>query len=145
MAIDKPSLDRVLLNRDQEKKERLLHLRVRIKGFITNLIENTTADDIPVPLLIFIKNLTSPGQFVPDGFLTRYQINRIDSDNYGAIIVLDELQIKMISGIYIYARIMCCDYFLKFKRNTNQGEGLVTEELEENFKFIAAILYYIFM
>ena len=51
----------------------------------------------------------------------------------------------MISGIYIYARIMCLEYFLKFKKNTNQGEGVVTEELEENFKYIASILYFVFM
>ena len=72
MAIDKAAMDRVIINREEERKERLMLLRVRIKGFVTNLVENTNADDMPVPLLIFISNLTKPGQFVPDGFLTKY-------------------------------------------------------------------------
>lgn len=64
-------------------------LRVRVKGILSNLLEATTLERIPGPLIIFLSNLTQKGQFVPDRFLTPYELNRIDLDNYGAIVDLD--------------------------------------------------------
>lgn len=61
---------------------------------------------MPVPLIIFIQNLTMKGTYVPNQFLTRYQLNRIDTDNYGAFIDLDDNQLKMVAGIFIFVRIM---------------------------------------
>ena len=65
--------------------------QVRIKGIILDLIDQTKALVIPTPLLLFLNGICQPGTFVPDEWLTPYQLNRIDIDNYGAIIELDNV------------------------------------------------------
>lgn len=81
-------------------------LRVRVKGIIEGLIENTAIGKIPSPLISFLQNMTRDGQFVANNWLTPWELNRIDTDNYGTMLELDENQRKMISSIYLYAKIM---------------------------------------
>jgi hypothetical protein len=54
---------------------------------------------------------------VPNSFLTPYQLNRVDTDNYGALIEVDELQTKMITGIYLFARILIYNILMKASQN----------------------------
>ena len=63
--------------------------QVRIKGLVLDLDEFTMIDFVPEPLMLFLNNAVRPGTYVADGFMTPYQLNRIDLDNYGAIISLD--------------------------------------------------------
>ena len=51
---------------------------------------------------------------MPDGLLIPWELNLIDTDNYGAIIDLDEVQLKCIIGTYLFARIMVMSIFLSF-------------------------------
>ena len=46
---------------------------------------------LPTPLLLFLNQICQPGTFVPDDWLTPFQMNRVDIDNYGAIIGLDDI------------------------------------------------------
>ena len=104
LSLNKDSLG--LFDPQAELQKRIMLLRVRVKGVLKDLENNTNVDVMPVPLIIFLSNLCAAKSYVPDGFLTTYQLNRIDVDNYGAIISLDENQTKMIVGIFIFARIM---------------------------------------
>jgi hypothetical protein len=81
---------------------------------------------------------------VPDGFLTAYQLNRIDTDNYGALISLDENQIKMVAGVYLFARILIFNILLKATDNAGNNGG-INDVVESNFKLVSTIIYYIFM
>lgn len=63
---------------------------VRVKGLILDLDESTKIELVPEPLLLFLNNIVRQGTYVADGFMTPYQLNRIDLDNYGAIIHLDK-------------------------------------------------------
>lgn len=122
--------------------------QVRVKGIINDLISATNVDSMPIPLIIFINNLCQQKSYVPNNFLTKWQLNRIDTDNYGAIIDLDHMQLKMISSIYIFGRIMLTNIFLQVKNNKDSGqtnEQRINDVVEENFKVIASILYYLFM
>jgi len=101
---------------------------------------------MPIPLLMFINNMCQAGKYVPNQFLTPYQLNRLDTDNYGAIINLDESQVKMMAGTYIFCRIMIVDILLNFNKQTDMGGSVTNKEtVTNNFKVIATILYYIFM
>jgi hypothetical protein len=100
---------------------------------------------MPVPLVVFIHNLIQRGSYVPNNFLSRFQLNRIDTDNYGAIIHLDKNQIKMISGIYIFCRILVMNVLMNVKTNRDPNEGKLNETVELNFKVIGSILYHMFM
>jgi len=47
-------------------------LQVRVKGIIEALVANTNVDIMPVPLIVFIDNLTQEGNYVPNSFLSKY-------------------------------------------------------------------------
>ena len=102
---------------------------------------------MPIPLIIFINNLCQTKSYVPNNFLTPYQLNRIDTDNYGAIIDLDPVQLKMVSSIYIFAKVLLTNILLKVENNEQQSnvEQRVNDVIASNFKVIASILYYLFM
>lgn len=120
LEFDDLSLALYLLNKKEEREKRFMLLRVRVKGLLADLTEQTNVDFMPVPLIIFLNNITQNGNYVPDNFLTPYQLNRIDTDNYGAIISLDESQIKMVAGTYLFARILIFNILLK-ATDTNAG------------------------
>ena len=82
----------------------MMYIRVRIKGILKNLVSNTNNEDFPIPLVMFINKICGEGRYVPDAFLTPYQLNRIDTDNYGAILSVDDTQVKMIASIYMWFR-----------------------------------------
>ena len=83
---------------------------------------------------------------MPDQFLSRYQLNRIDTDNYGAIIDLDHNQLKMVSGIYIYARIMIMNILMTIaNQHIADTEGGVNAVIQNNIKIVSSILYYLLM
>ena len=81
---------KILLNKKDEEDKRMMLLQVRVKGIIESLLYNTNADTMPIPLIVFMENLTHPGAYVPNAFLSKFQLGRIDTDNYGAILDLDE-------------------------------------------------------
>ena len=72
-----------------QKSTRMMLVRVRVKGILQDLLKNTNVDTMPVPLVIFISDLLKPKVFVPNNFLSGYQMARVDTDNYGAFIRLD--------------------------------------------------------
>eukprot|EP00356_Strombidium_inclinatum_P009324 CAMPEP_0170497662 /NCGR_PEP_ID=MMETSP0208-20121228/25371_1 /TAXON_ID=197538 /ORGANISM="Strombidium inclinatum, Strain S3" /LENGTH=159 /DNA_ID=CAMNT_0010774547 /DNA_START=2250 /DNA_END=2729 /DNA_ORIENTATION=- len=119
--------------------------RVRVKGILIELEKNTNLDIMPVPLIVFLSNLCQPGSYVPNGFLTPYQLNRIDTDNYGAIIAMDETQIKMVVGCFLLARVLITNILMKSKKQAGQDAAVVNEVVENNFQWIASILYFLFM
>jgi len=51
----------------------------------------------------------------------------------------------MVSGVYIFAKVMVMNIFMSVKQNREAGEGRINETVEENFKMIGSILYYLFM
>lgn len=155
----KPKLSK---NNPQEFRKRLMLLRVRVKGILSNLLEATTLESIPGPLIVFIANLTKNGQFVPDHFLTPYELNRIDLDNYGAIVDLDPLQRQMIATIYLFGKILISKVLLPQKRDPDAQaskddkkdeiqiyldsvDDNLDEVVRDNFKIVASVLYLMFM
>ena len=73
---------------ENEAKKRKILLKVIVKGILTSLLQNVGT--IPPPLLIFLQKFSKKGQFIPNKFLTPYEINRVDYDNYGAFLELDD-------------------------------------------------------
>lgn len=62
-----------------------MFLKIRIKGILESLIEFTNVSNFPKPLLLFFANILKDGQYIPDEFLTPFELNRLDYDNYGRI------------------------------------------------------------
>lgn len=61
-----------------------MKLKVRLKGIVHDIVMATDSR-VPPPLLTFMANFKQ-GAFVPDGFLTPFELNRIKVDDYGAIV-----------------------------------------------------------
>ena len=138
----------VFVDQKAEYRRRMMFTHVRVKGIVLDLDESTTVAAVPEPLMLFLNNVCRPGTYVADDFLTPYQLNRIDLDNYGAIINLDKWQQKMIAGIFLYVRSLIMDILMKNAEQKALGDGANAEggqNLPENFKFVATILYYLFM
>jgi hypothetical protein len=72
LDFDDAALQLYLLNKNAEKEKRFMLLRVRVKGLIVELTQQTNVDVMPVPLIVFLNNITQPGNYIPDNFLTPY-------------------------------------------------------------------------
>ena len=49
------------------------------------IADATDLKTIPLPLIIFLSSLLKPKAFMPDDFLTPFELNRVSLDDYGAI------------------------------------------------------------
>jgi hypothetical protein len=90
----------------------MMKLKVRVKGIMIDLIENTNASKMPLPLIVFLESLMRPKAYVPDNFLTEFELNRIHTDSYGAIVRLEPDQIKMISCMYLLGKVLIAKILL---------------------------------
>lgn len=68
----------------QVREERLMRLKVRVKGIVHDITMGLDAS-MPMPLLNFFKTLSKEGAYVPDGFLTPFEMNRLTLDDYGSV------------------------------------------------------------
>ena len=123
----------VFKDKDDEFRRRLMFTQVRIKGIIQDLFTDTTAEKLPEPLLLFLNGVTTPGTFVPDNWLTPFQLNRLDVDNYGAIIAIDENQTRMIAANFMFVRITLFEVLLqrmmkKMEKEAKRKEGEAEEK-----------------
>ncbi len=66
-----------------------MKVKVRVKGIILNLVDLTDLEHLPIPLIIFMASLLKPKAFIPDNFLTPFELNRMAIDHYGAILYLN--------------------------------------------------------
>jgi hypothetical protein len=94
-GVDQPTLE-----------NRMMKLKVRTKGIIQSVVDNTNVKDMPIPLVIFLSNLVKPKAYVPQNFLTEFELNRLETDQYGAVGKLNEAQIKMIASLYIFGKVL---------------------------------------
>ena len=60
-----------------ELQSRLMKSKVRLKGVLKGILEHSTEDNIPMPLMSFLASLVKPGQYVPDGFLSNFEIENL--------------------------------------------------------------------
>lgn len=72
------------------QENRLMKVKVRAKGILCGLIEHSNSQKMPTPLIIFLGSLTKAKAFVPDNFLTPFELNRLKTDAYGALITPNE-------------------------------------------------------
>ena len=66
------------------REQRLMRLKVRVKGIVHDIAMGTDAS-VPLPLLNFFNTLSKQGAFVPDGFLTPFELSRLTLDDYGSV------------------------------------------------------------
>ena len=109
-----------------------------------SICDLTDVKHMPLPLIIFLNSLIKPGNFVPDGFLTEYELNRLSTDSYGAILkTLKEDQVKMIGGMYLIGKVLVGKIlFNPVKAGINMQ---FSESMLMNFKLVSSTLYNSFL
>lgn len=95
--------------------------------------------------------MTKDGQYVANNWLTPWELNRIDTDNYGTMLELDENQRRMVASLYLYAKVMVMRVLMaeaerqRDEPKPGSGELLTNSVIRENFKVLASVLYYLIM
>jgi hypothetical protein len=72
---------------------------------------------MPIPLIIFLAGLVKKGQYVPNNFLTEFELSMMDLDSYGRINSISEAQISLIIGAYIIIKVLVGKMLLNPKNN----------------------------
>ena len=67
-----------------------MKLKVRAKGIVESVVDCTDTRNMPLPLVNFIASLVKPKAYVPHNMLSEFELNRINTDAYGAIVKLNE-------------------------------------------------------
>ncbi|TNV83734.1 hypothetical protein FGO68_gene7231 [Halteria grandinella] len=132
-----------------EQQSRLMKAKVRLKGILKGLLEQSTEETVPMPLVSFLGSLVKREQYVPDGFLTQFEMDRLNLDKYGALISVSEKQVQMVMGNYILIKVLVCQIMANPEKlgliPDSQKEGLQRNNITANFRVLASMLYYTVM
>ena len=120
-----------------------MKLKVRVKGILTSILENTDLKIVPIPFIVFLGNMIHHKTFMPDNFLTEFELNRLQLDDYGALFHPDEDQSKMILGFYIMGKILTARILMQPDKLGFQMD--FNEKMRKNFKILASMVYLIFL
>ena len=74
----------------EELQNRLMKAKVRLKGILKGILDQSTAENIPMPLVSFLVSIVTPGQFLPDGLLSQYELETLSMDSYGSLVRVSE-------------------------------------------------------
>lgn len=96
---------------------KILKIQIRLKGFITGLIEGTTHKNLSQPLIFFLEKFINNGAFIPDQYLVPYERARLNFDKFGALTKQDEEKKGMILAFFFITRILISMYLLKPEEN----------------------------
>mmetsp|Transcript_38198 Transcript_38198/g.36559 ORF Transcript_38198/g.36559 Transcript_38198/m.36559 type:complete len:176 (+) Transcript_38198:103-630(+) len=127
----------------QEADHRLMKMKVRVKGILQGFVEHTNAIIMPIPLIIFMASLCKEKTYVVDGFMFPFEFNRLQLDEYGAIMKIDNNLTKMICGIYLISKILVAKVLLN---PTKAGLTMSFTDVQlRNFKMLASLIHHSFM
>jgi hypothetical protein len=59
-----------------------------------------------MPLVSFLGSIARPQQYIPDGFLTHFEMERLNLDKYGALVRINDKQMQMMIGNYILIKVL---------------------------------------
>lgn len=113
----------------EEKRNRLMKAKVRLRGILKGLLEQSTADTVPMPLISFLANAVKSDQFVPDGFLSQFELGRVQLDACGALQKVSDKQTQMMVGNYILIKILVSQML-----GNPQSLGILPDEEKEKKK-----------
>ena len=69
----------------EEKKLRILRIKVRVKGILKALVENVNGPQVKGPIIKFFQRFMIPRQYLPDEYLLNYEKDKLQLDDIGRI------------------------------------------------------------
>ena len=137
------SLDIVDTYSSSEIKNGFRRLSIRVESILNTMIKMCNQDDLPYPLLLFIKTLTGSESYVPDDFLTKFEIHRVNLTNYGALKNATKEQKQMIIGFFLIGKALVINVLLN-PQSLAQNITL-KEKAVKNLKIIASVIWLAFL
>ena len=61
-----------------EIEKRFMKFKVRLLGIFKGIDEHTNSNELPQPLLAFLNFLVKEKQFIPDNFITGFELVRLE-------------------------------------------------------------------
>lgn len=116
--ISDPNLDLTLTNNPNEIKNqtintRIIKLQVRINGILEGLETYTNEKDVPDPFKGFVNKITQNKSYIPDAYLTSFEESRLEFNEFGGLMNMNEDRKKMLICFFFITRIMVKTICLK--------------------------------
>lgn len=87
--------------------------KVRAEAVVDSLLKSSNEKDFPFSLLLFLNELTSDGTFIPNNFLTLFELHRAVLNKYGALKTPTVEVKQMIIAFFLLGKILCGMILLK--------------------------------
>lgn len=137
------SLDFVDASSSSKIDSSFLKAKVRVEAIVKSIHKNINAKDVPFPFIYYLDSTTSHNAFIPNNFLTTFEIHRVNISKYGSLENPTHEMKQMIIGFFILGIVLvgkiCLhpeDIGMKIKIN---------EQTKKNFKIIASIIWQAFL
>ena len=106
------SLDFVDATSSAKIDSAFLKAKVRVEAIVKSIHKNINAKDVPYPFIAFLDSLTWHNAFIPNNFLTPFEIHRLNINKYGALQNPSHEAKQMLIGFFIIGKIMIGKIFL---------------------------------
>ena len=94
-------------------KKPFLRMQVRATALMKAIRDSVAKNEMPKPLLSFLKQCSTPKGYLPPSFLTKFEKQRIDIDERGSISSTTEKSRCMMYGFFIIGKVLIERILLK--------------------------------
>lgn len=139
----KTSLDFVDVYTTNATNTNFRKAKVRAEAILDTMILNAKPKDVPYSLLMFFHQLTNHNTFIPNNFLTTFELHRITVNKYGALQNPTPEVKQMMIGFFLLGKILIGTILLK-----PQSVGVnvkISQVAMKNFKIVASIIWQAFL
>lgn len=110
-TVNDPDLDLSLTNKESEIRSqtfntKIIKLQVRINGILEGLENFTNDKEMPGPFRSFIYKLVTDKNYIPTTFLTQFEKTRLDFNEFGGLINMNDDRKKMIICFFFITKIL---------------------------------------
>jgi hypothetical protein len=130
------------LNKSQKNK--VMKLEMRVKAILHAINEQCWPQVMPTSLVRFLSHLCEAKQFMPNNFLSSYEISRIGLDNYGALPrKMGVGKEHLIIGSYLISKVLIGLILLQEEIFAGNFKPAKISKIKQNLILIATVLQYI--
>ena len=56
-----------------------------VKGLVDGIVDNSKESDLQIEIVEFLSNITADRKFIVNGFLSKFEVNRLNFSQHGAL------------------------------------------------------------
>jgi hypothetical protein len=90
-----------------------LKFKVRVEAILKCLIIAVISTTMPGPLIKYLKDLTTPKNYLPRNFLWGFEKRRIETDSRGSILNIDKEGTLLIYAVFLIGKVLIDQILMK--------------------------------